>query len=83
MSIRSIFLKNRAGNKVTRIGNSHIRLGNDSTDFSILNSAVVQDIVATGFFEVNDPNPGRYISVRRDQLSVNSSASDNGAYNLR
>ena len=83
MSIRSIFLSNRSGNGSDRIGLSHIRLGNDSAVFSTLNSIVVPDIVDGGFFEVNDPISGRYINVRRDQLSVNVPAPDNGGYNLR
>ena len=81
MPIRSIFISNRSGGGTNRIGLSHIRLGNDSADFSTINSIVVPAIVEGGFFEVNDPISGRYINVRRDQPSVN--VSDNGAYNLR
>ena len=64
MPIRSIFLSNRSGTGSDRIGLSHIRVGNDSADFSTLNSIVVPEIVEGGFFEVTDPISGRYINLR-------------------
>ena len=84
MPIRSIFLSNRSGGSSDRIGLSHIRLGNDFADFSTLNSIVIPEIVEGGFFEVTNPISGRYINLRRDQVSVNDdSSTNNGAYNLR
>ena len=73
MSIRSIFLINRSGAFAFRIGNSHIRLGDDSATFSTNNESVVDNIVEGGFFEVDEVDyqiSGRYINVRRDQISV-------------
>ena len=59
------------------MGDSHIRIGDDSTELSTLNTMIVDNITDGGFFEASSLLSGRYLSIRRDTVSP----IDNG-YNL-
>ena len=68
--IQSIFVLNRNGNYSRRIGDSHIRIGDDSTVLSTTNVMIVDDITDGGFFEATSLLSGRYLSIRRDSVVV-------------
>ena len=51
------------------IGDSHIRLGNDSAALSTINTMIVDDITDGGFFEATSLLSGRYLTIRRDLAS--------------
>ena len=46
---------------------SHIRIGDDSTEYSINNSIIVENITDSGFFEASLLLSGRFLTIRRNQ----------------
>ena len=84
MPVQSVFLLNRATdvNVQKRIGVSHIRIGDDPTEYSINNSIIVENITDSGFFEASLLLSGRYLTIRRNQRSPNLSSPYYDAMNL-
>ena len=51
------------------MGDSHIRIGDDSAPLSNSNVMIVNSVVDGGFFEATSLLPGRYLTIRRDTSS--------------
>ena len=51
------------------MGDSHIRIGDDSAPLSNSNVMIVNSVVDGGFFEATSLLSGRYLSIRRDTSS--------------
>ena len=85
MYVQSIFLRNRNVGGTwnyehnRKIGDSHIRLGDDDTEYSTSNTIIVASVTDGGFWEASSLISGRYLTIRRD---VTSSIPDVN-YNLR
>ena len=71
MPVQSVFIYNRANNWPVprRIGVSHIRIGDDSNEYSTNNTKIVDNITDGGFFEASRLLSGRYLTLRRDLAS--------------
>ena len=49
------------------MGITHIRIGDDSEEYSTNNEKIVDNITDGGFFEATEIFSGKYITVRRDE----------------
>ena len=81
LPVLSVFLVNSAHSisHQYRIGVSHIRIGEDQTEYSTSNSVIVDNITDGGFFEAPLILTGRYLTIRRDLVSP---AQNDNWYNL-
>ena len=70
--LHSVFVNNY-GSKTDlyryRMGNSHLRLGNDASPYSTNNAIVRNNIVDTGFFKLDNLSTGKVLTIRRIGLA--------------
>ena len=68
-SVVSVFLMNPCteSNWKRKIHVSHLRVGDDPSEFSMSSTVVKDNVTSGGFFELSPITAGRYLTIRRNE----------------